>query len=146
MSVGYLAVSWVLLQVADTLVPALRLPDWTMSMLVFILILGLPIAALLAWVYEITPEGVKRDKDVHRDSSIAHVTGRKLDLAIIAVLTVAVIYFALDKYVLSPSQSVDEFAVNGELTVGQTSIAVLPFLNMSSDPRATFQMDCLKKC
>ncbi len=107
-SVAYLVVSWLLVQVGDALAPALQLPAGVSSMLAFFLILGFPVAVLFAWVYEITPEGVKREKDVDRTTSITQLTGRKLDFIIVGLLTIAIAYFALDKYVLNPQQAIEE--------------------------------------
>ncbi|TDJ12621.1 MAG: hypothetical protein E2O64_01505 [Gammaproteobacteria bacterium] len=73
----YVIVSWLLMQIGDVMFPALRLPEWTTTMLVAFLLLGFPIAVILAWAYEVTPAGVKRTKDVEPGESITHTTGRK---------------------------------------------------------------------
>jgi hypothetical protein len=91
---AYIIVSWLLLQVSDTLVPALHLPEWFNSGVAFVLIMGFPIALILAWAYEITPEGLKKERDVDRSQSITGQTGRKLDFAIITVLILAVVLLA----------------------------------------------------
>ncbi|RLA31298.1 MAG: adenylyl cyclase, partial [Gammaproteobacteria bacterium] len=80
----YVIVSWLLMQIGDVMFPALLLPDWTSRMLVAFLILGLPVALIFAWAYEITPEGVKRTSDVDPGESVTDVTGRKINFAIIA--------------------------------------------------------------
>jgi TolB-like protein len=98
------------------------------------LFIGFPIAVFLAWVYELTPEGVKREKDVDPARSITDVTGRKLDFVIIGVLIVAVVMFALDKFVWS-----DEPLEAG----APRSIAVLPFLNMTPDKEQEYFSDGL---
>ena len=141
---AYIIVSWLLLQVSDTLVPALHLPGWFHSGVAFLLILGFPVAMIFAWAFEMTPEGLKRDYEVDRSQSITRQTGRKLDFVIIGVLVVALGYFAYDKLVLSTArdaalveattqavteQSATEPAASTEL---DNSIAVLPFVNMSS--------------
>ena len=91
---AYVIVSWMLLQVSDTLVPALHLPGWFHSGVAFLLIMGLPVAIIFAWAFELTPEGLKKEKEVDRSHSIARKTGRKLDFAIIAVLSAALIILA----------------------------------------------------
>ena len=73
--------------------PALNLPGWVNSMLAFFLILGFPLAMVFAWAFEMTPEGLKKEKDVDRSQSITQVTGRNLNLTIIGLLVVALIYF-----------------------------------------------------
>lgn len=129
-AVAYIIVGWLLLQVSDTLVPALYLPEWFHSGVAFIIILGFPIALILAWAFELTPGGLVREKEVDRSESITSHTGRKLDFAIIAMLVLAVIYFATDKFILSdtPETTAEVIA-----TSANPSIAVLPFVNMSDD-------------
>ena len=124
--VAYMIIAWLLLQVSDTLVPALHLPEWFQSGVALLLILGFPLALFFAWAFELTPDGLKKEKDSERSESITAVTGRKLDFVIIALLVVALGYFAYDKFVLDPDR--DEVATTDVLK----SIAVLPFVAMSS--------------
>jgi TolB-like protein len=144
MTIAYVIVAWLILQVGDTLAPALHLPDWVNSTLAFFLILGFPLAVFFAWAYEITPEGIKRESEIDRARSITHVTGRKLDRAITVVLVVALGYFAFDKFVLDPSRDAElvqaateavaeQVAMPGEAETPEKSIAVLPFANMSDE-------------
>jgi hypothetical protein len=74
----YLVAGWVLLQVAELLFGALDVPDWSLRLLLGLLLLGLPLALIFAWVYELTPEGLKREHEVERHSSITRDTGRKI--------------------------------------------------------------------
>jgi TolB-like protein/Tfp pilus assembly protein PilF len=124
---AYVIVGWLLLQVSDTLVPALQLPEIFNSGVAFILIIGFPIALILAWAYEITPEGLKKEIDVDRSQSITDKTGRKLDFTIIAVLLIAIVYLASKLWF-------GEDPVQPESTAAaDRSIAVLPFDNRSAD-------------
>ncbi len=84
-SVAYVIAAWLLLQVADGILPIIRTPEWVMQAFTFLVILGFPLALIFAWAFELTPEGLKREKDVDRAESITHVTGRKLDFAIIGI-------------------------------------------------------------
>ena len=78
-AIFYLIGAWLMLQIADIIVPLLNLPGWTGRFILLMLGLGLPIALFFAWAYEITPDGLKKEKDVDRSESIAPKTGRKLD-------------------------------------------------------------------
>ncbi|MCH9026169.1 MAG: tetratricopeptide repeat protein [Proteobacteria bacterium] len=122
----YVIVSWLLMQIGDVMFPALRLPEWTTTMLVAFLLLGFPIAVILAWAYEVTPEGVKRTKDVEPTESITHATGRKIDFIIIAVLAVAVVFL------IAKVWFEDDTAPPGVASIPDKSIAVLPFANISA--------------
>ncbi len=94
---AYAIVGWLLLEVASVILHALHLPDWALNLLVVFVVAGFPLALIVAWAFEMTPEGLKREAEVDRTESITHVTGRKLDFAIIGLLVVAVVYFAVDK-------------------------------------------------
>ncbi|MEJ2299137.1 MAG: hypothetical protein P8X94_11675, partial [Woeseiaceae bacterium] len=132
--IAYVIVAWILLQVADTLGPALRLPEWFQSGVVFVLILGFPLVLIFAWAFELTPEGLKREKEVDRGQSITRQTGQKLNYTIIGLLAVAVVYLGLDKFAF-------EHEHEEQLTTGEPSIAVLPFTNMSDDASNEFFAD-----
>jgi TolB-like protein/Flp pilus assembly protein TadD len=138
-ALAYAVIAWLTLQVGDTLAPALRLGDWVNSLLAFFLILGFPMALFFAWAYELTPDGLRKEEDVDRDSLTTQQTGKKFDRLIIGILVVALAYFAVDKFILSPSsdaesvQTVEASAVEEEETVGRNSIAVLPFADLSPE-------------
>jgi len=97
-AVTYAIVVWVLVEVAATVFPILQLPEWTVTLVTMLLLLGFPVALFLSWAYELTPEGVKKDKDVVRSDSVTPLTGRKLDFAIIGVLAIAVVYFIAERF------------------------------------------------
>ncbi len=143
--VAYLIIAWLLLQVSDTLVPALHLPEWFHSAVAYLLILGFPLALLFAWAFELTPQGIRKEKDIDRSESVTHLTGRKLDFAIIGLMALAILFLVLDNYVLkqAPSAAVVEVSDdNKEMHVVITrSIAVLPFRNRSALPEDIFFVD-----
>ena len=135
-SLAYFVVAWLLMQIGDTLAPALRLPDWVTSFLAFFLVLGFPLALFFAWAYELTPDGLKNQKDVDSGSSIAPQTGRKLDFAIIGLLVVALGYFVWE----SRFQSADDVEI-ADVAANKQSIAVLPFDNRSNLEEDVFFTD-----
>jgi len=146
---AYIIVAWLILQAGDTLAPALLLPEWVNSLLAFFLILGFPLALFFAWAYEMTPEGLKKEKDVDRAKSITQVTGQKLNNVIIGVLVVALVYFAVDKFVLQPRISAETADAAQEKVIEQEStgqsIAVLPFVDMSANSDNEYFSDGLSE-
>lgn len=150
--IAYIVAAWLVMQVADTFFPALQLPEWTVTFVAAILLLGFPVAIAISWAYEMTPEGLKKTHEVPPSESITKTTGRRIDRAIIAVLAVAVVFLVVDNYVPNDSgettlasEQVAENAVDDDstTTVGDArmpnSVAVLPFENLSpSEENAYF--------
>ncbi|MBL4619820.1 MAG: hypothetical protein JKX88_06965, partial [Marinicaulis sp.] len=125
----YAVVGWILMQVAGTLENSLNLPDWFDSAITATLLIGFPIAVLLAWAFEMTPEGVKRTETIAEGESVTVKTGRKLDVAILGglVLVGVMIGWQMLRPVPAPSNTTDI----GEQTISAASIAVLPFSDLS---------------
>jgi TolB-like protein len=152
-AIAFIVVAWLLLQVVDILVPMLDLPDWVGRLVLLLLAVGFPIALLLAWAFELTPEGIKRERDVDRAESVTRTTGRKLDRAIIGVLVVAVGYFLWERQAgeepisANVSETMAEpvavAGIEADAASKQRSIAVLPFVNMSSDEEQEWFSDGL---
>ncbi len=143
--VAYAIVGWLLLEVASVIFPGLHLPDWTLTFLIVLVVAGFPLALILAWAFEMTPEGLKREAEVDRTESTTHVTGRKLDFAIIGLLAIALIFVVVDNYVLEaePEQAgaVPEQVPAAETVEREKSIAVLPFDNISPNPEDAYFAD-----
>ena len=131
----YAVTAWVLLQITDVVTPILALPEWAPKLIFVILAIGFFPALLFAWAFEMTPDGLKREKEVDRTESITQVTGRKLDRIIIGVLAVAVVLLLVDRTMnhVKPAAVAD--------AEPQRSVAVLPFVNMSSDSEQEYFSD-----
>ena len=142
----YLVGAWLLTQVASTLLPAFDAPSWALRGLIVTLALGFIPAVILSWVFELTPQGLKREDDVAPEQSITPQTGRRMDRTIIVVLVLALGYFAFDKFVITPRR---EAALMTSATpneskssvISEKSIAVLPFENLSSDKENAYFTD-----
>jgi TolB-like protein len=126
-AIAYLVASWLVIQLADILVPMLTLPEWV-SRFIFLLLVVLFIPTLIAaWALELTPEGIKLERNVDRSESVAPRTGQKLNHMIIGVLALAVVVLLVDKVWLSDGErgSVPATAALDK------SVAVLPFADLS---------------
>jgi TolB-like protein/Flp pilus assembly protein TadD len=135
----YLVGAWLIVQVAGTVLPMFDAPAWLPRTIVIVLAISFVPALVFAWAFELTPEGLKREKDVDRSTSGAPHTGKVLDRVIMVALALALGVFAFDRFVLSPhreakQQSAARQAGRSEALVesyGEKSIAVLPFVDMS---------------
>ena len=119
---AYLVIAWLIAQVSQLALDSFGAPDWIIKSELFLLAVGFPVAVLLAWAFELTPDGIKRDRDVDRGDTRGAVRGRKLDFVIIGALVIALGYFVWERQQLvSPVALIDR------------SIAVLPFVVRSAD-------------
>jgi len=139
-TVAYVVVAWLLAQVLELVFESFGTPDWVMKTVLVLLAAGLALTVFFAWAFELTPEGLKREKEVDREQSITAQTGQKLNRLIITLMAIALAYFAWDKFILhgSPGPSAPESALqpgtpSAEETAAEPekSIAVLPFVDMS---------------
>jgi adenylate cyclase len=149
----YLVVCWLILEPVHVIFHMLEVPVWANRLVIILMALGFPAVAIFAWVYEITPEGVKPTADVHHEQSIRRQTGRRIDRAIIVVLGLALTYFVMDKFWLS-KQSAEERPVAavpgtvpaspiipGTPVIPGKSVAVLPFVDMSEKKNQQYFAD-----
>jgi adenylate cyclase len=137
----YLLVCWLILDPVHVVFHMLEVPVWANRLVVVLMAVGFPSVLLFAWVYEITPEGLKLTVEVEPSRSIRKQTGQRLNRAIFAVMAVALTYFAVDKFWLSqhvmtehpatPAASVALDTAPATTAISDKSIAVLPFLDMS---------------
>ena len=96
--IAYVVGAWLLIQVADIFLEAIELPEYSMRLIFLLLAIGLPVVLFAAWAYEMTPEGIKREKDVDRTQSVTARTGKKLNAAIMAMLIMSIGYLLYDKF------------------------------------------------
>jgi TolB-like protein/lipoprotein NlpI len=132
----YVGAVWALAQGISQLGPSFGAPEWATRWFLVAAGIGFPFWSAFAWFYEFTPEGLKRESEIDPAKSITYHTGRKLDFAIIGVLAVAVVLLLTDRFVLRHGVNETTFA-----PIPEKSIAVLPFVNMSSDKEQEFFSD-----
>jgi tetratricopeptide (TPR) repeat protein len=149
---AYVAVSWLLIQVAETLFPVFGLSDASIRAVVIVLAIGLVPAVVVAWAFELTPDGLVRDSEVDRGSARAKTSTKRLDRIVMVALALAVGYFAFDKFMLDPArdqtreQAIAEAArEEGRTEAAQESrdagppvLAVLPFSAVTDNEDSTF--------
>jgi len=147
---AYIVAAWVVIQVVETLFPIYGLSDAAIRIVIAIVGVGFIPVLVISWVFQLTPEGLKWDSDVDRAKPGTTEAGKRFDRVILLVLALALSYFAFDKFVLTPQQQAEDLATataearlegRSQATVesyGDKSIAVLPFVNMSSDPEQEY--------
>lgn len=138
MAAAYLVLSWLLIQVAGQLLPVFGAPEWVMRVLVMVLAAGLVVVLVFSWVYELTPQGLRRESEVPAEQSVTMHTARRLDHITIVLVLLALGVFAADRWWpgardRQPAGSTSQGAGSVSPATGRASIAVLPFVNMSED-------------
>jgi TolB-like protein/Tfp pilus assembly protein PilF len=151
-AVAYLALAWLLTEVSGTLLPGFGVPDWGFRFVVIVLVLGFVPVLIFTWAFEITADGVKREKDIVRDSSTEQRTARRLDFLTIGLIVVALAFIAVDRLWLGTKPEATPPTASGQAAekipaavtgaeLRSNSIAVLPFANRSARDEDTFFVD-----
>jgi len=137
-AVAYAVIAWLLLQLGDVVLNNIAAPSWVFQVILLLLVIGLPIALIFAWAFELTPEGLKKERDVDRSESITHITGRKLNFTIIAVLAAALVLSLYLNFNGDDAADTADEVSNSDMS---PSIAVLPFTNRSANDADAFFVD-----
>jgi len=127
-AIAYAIVSWLILQLADVLIPLLTLPEWVGRLVFFVLVIGFPLALIFAWVFELTPEGIQRDSKVSHNKSVSGHTGRRLNFLIVGALVIALGYSVITRHPVNPDEPPIAAAI-----LNRPMVAVLPFVKTSGD-------------
>ena len=142
-AVVYLVAAWLILQVAEILFGALELPPSTMRVVLAILILGLPLALIFSWIYEMTPEGLKRESEITPEQSITAHTGQRINTVIIVLLVAAIALVAIDRLIPETAAPVEQLEDDpfAPQEIEDRSIAVLPFADLSPESDQAYFSD-----
>jgi len=155
-SIAYIITAWLIAQVAELAADSFLAPQWVMKMIITVLMLGFPVSLVLAWAFELTTAGLRRETGIEAGQSTAQTTAGKLDRTIIIALVAALAYIAYGKLVIDPNRDAvllesamqqsavvtpESESIESPIEANKQSIAVLPFINMSSDQEQEYFSD-----
>jgi TolB-like protein len=151
---AYIVAAWVLIQIGNIIAQNLHAPAWVIGVLTTFLIAGLPIVLFFTWTFAITTDGIRKESDLQKVDSLVRKEGNRLDYITMALLAVVVGIVALERYMPTPAGSVEISKVarpvaepepEPEPVIVENSIAVLPFVNMSSEENQDYFSDGLSE-
>ena len=127
-TMAYIVVAWVLIQVMTNILPVFQAPPWVLKILMILLAIGLPIWMVFSWVYDVTPEGIKKTEDAPADGTVTATTNKRLNILIVILLIIAIGLNFIDSGTVENKEAAVEIS---KADLRENSIAVLPFLDMS---------------
>src|SRR2546423_12014081 len=134
-AVAYAVVGWVIAQIATQIFPFLEIPNWVVRLVIVLIAIGFPIALVIAWAFEATPEGIKRTEDVDLNAAARAPKKHAWIYVVVLGAAISIAFFFIGRYSAGPNRSAMPVAPHGK------SIAVLPFVNMSADGNDEYLSD-----
>ena len=135
---GYVVLTWLMLQVADVLMDTIGLPAIWGKAVLGLLLIGFPPVLIFSWIYEMTPEGIRREKEITANASITSHTAKKLNITVIVLLIIAIGIFAIDKFIAAPGSSPGPIATSTPSPDAVPVVAVLPLQAFSTEEEGIF--------